>query len=443
MNTLMTDCYRDDPVRGHHDRAPSPDGTGMSMACKCLFGRLLLLFSWMKNLSLILVAGLVLAGCGQGMTDARAEAKKNWDRMRAESLCSQAAEHLRLGQLTQASKLAEEAISLDEECDDARVVLSKAYIERGQYNSAADELLGVLRRRPGAAEPLYLLAVAHERASRFSEALEEYQAAYELDDSNLHAVLAATEVLVEMDRPHDARVYLARYADRADNDPAVYELAGRLAMMDGDYAAAVDQYRQACSIDMDNSAYMEALAVAQVLDGRNAQAISSLTRRIALKDEPACGWVYTMLGDCLMSADRLAGAHDAYERASVLLPDAPDSWVNLAKVLVAMKQMPQAAAAGAKALALDAKRLDASLLTGYALLQSGQSDQAVKVLQDATTLYRKNSTLLCALGRAYEALGRSLDARRCYTDAARANPSDALASALLAEMSSNGRQPDE
>ena len=442
MNIVTTECLQIGLPLKHERYGARRVSLRLASLPKGLYGKLLP-ESWMKSLPLVILLMLLTVGCGQNVSDARVEAYENWDRVRAETICAQALENLRLGQLEQACKRAREALALDEDYHDARIVLAKACIERGQYTAATVQLQQVLRERPGEAEALYLLGVAHEKLGRLTEALGDYRGAYDLDDTNFDAVLAATEVLVAMDRPHDARVYLYSHLDRADGAPAAYELAGRLAMMNKDYAAAVGHFRRACEVDVDNPTYLEALAVAQVFDGRVTEAIVTLTRRAELHGEPAPGWLYAMLGDCHMACGDLDMAYEAYQKDCQLEPDEPSAWVNLGKLLVTMHRTPQAIDAAAKALSLDADRLDASLLMGYALIEAGYADQAIDVLRRAAGRHGQDPTLLCVLGRAYEATDNMIEAHRCYVAATRADPNDLLAPALLADVSASSTEPAE
>jgi len=377
------------------------------------------------------------------MDDSRVQAHQNWTRIRAEAVCAQAAESLRIGQLGLAARQAREALALDENYDDARMVLAKTYIERSQYASAAAELRHVLHRQMDSADAVYLLAVADEKAGNLPEALTGYLNAYELNEGNFHAVLAAAEVLAAMGKPREARDYLASHFDRADGNPAAQELAGRLAMLDNDYAAAADHYELACQVDPDNPAYIEALVIAQVFAGRTSEAIPMLLRRSEMSQEPAPKWVYTMLGDCCMAVGELDTAHDAYRRACELAPDDPAAWVNAAKALLAMRRLPQAVDAAAKALSLAENRLDASLVMGYALLLGGQADRAVDVLERAAQVADQDETLLYVLGKAHEAAGQGREARQCYSAATELSPDNPLGAALLADMSAGAARPRE
>ena len=395
----------------------------------------------MKCLAIGVVAVTALAGCGQKMDDSRTQAHQDWTRIRAEAVCAQAAESLRIGQLELAARQAREALTLDENYDDARMVLAKTYIERNQYVSAAIELRHVLRRQMDSADALYLLAVADEKGGNLPEALAGYLSACELDEGNFHAVLAAAEVLAAMDKPGEARDYLNAHLHRADGDPAAHELAGRLAMLDDDYAAAADHYELACQVDPGNPAYIEALAIAQVFGGRTGEAIPVLLRRSEMSQKPAPKWVYTMLGDCCMAIGELDAAHDAYHRACELAPADPAAWVNAAKALLAMRRLPQAVDAAAKALSLAEDRLDASLVMGYALLLGGQAGRAVDVLERAAQLAGQDETLLYVLGKAHEAAGENREAQQCYSAAAELNPDNPLGAALLADISAGAAGP--
>lgn len=426
MNTLMTDCIKvncqtvsvlADPTMQHKT---------------FIYKTLPIRLAWV---GIVVAAGVLLAGCGNKLAESRQQAYENWNHVRAQAVCAQAAEHLRLGQLKLACKRAREAIVLDEDYHVARIVLAKAYIERGQYTSAAVELRRVLRQRLDSAEALYLLAVADEKSGKLTDALAEYRRAYELDDTNFQAVLAAAEVLVALNKPREAREYLQGHLDRADGDPAAYELAGRLAMMNQDYAAAARHFRSACEIDMDNPNYVEALGLALVYAGQLDQAKAQLTYRTELPARPIPAWVYTMLGDCHLADSEFVAARQAYREACDLVPDEPAAWVDLAKACLAVRDSSGAIEAATRALAADADCFEAYLVKGYALLQGGEPARAIEVLRSASGADTNDYTLLCVLGQAYQKVGNLNEARRCYRRAAQLSPDGPLGQALLADVS--------
>ena len=382
------------------------------------------------NVSVMVSLIAVLAGCGSMFENASADAQESWQDVRAEAASREAAEHFRVGHLDKALAKATEAVQLSDRNVNARIILAKIHIEQGRYQAAADEADRVLGWNLNNPEARFLQAVAHEKLGLLEYALQDYRQAFELDESNFSAVLGASEVLVAMDRPDDALAYLSRHLDLADNDPAAYELAGRLAMMQGQYDAAADHYRRACDADMDNLDYLKALGLAQVYAGRHTQAARTL-QAVIQQDEDVPTWVYATLGDSYVELGKPARATEYYEKLCELAPESANSWLSLAKARISLGQFGGAMGACRRAVDVDADNADAKSLLGYLLLKDGQVDQAVAVLAPAVQAHPDDAMLQCVLGRAYDAAGRQQRARVCYNQAVRLDPDNQVAWALL------------
>jgi tetratricopeptide (TPR) repeat protein len=397
----------------------------------------------MKKWMIIAAAAVLgaLAGCQKGNSnmEARAAAYQRWYRARATVLCGVSAEYLKSGQLDNAVKSAREAIALDQECTEAHRLLGKAYIEQGQYAPAMEELGIACRQKDDSAESAYLLGVAQEKAGRLGEALASYRRARQLDETHVDAVVAAGEVLVQMDRLEEAQSYIEFNLQTAGECPAIYELAGRLAMMRKEFATAAERYQRACDMDVKNLRYVESLAQAHRLAGQYERAVEVLTDLAAREEYARTAWVHTMLGDCLLAMDRPAEAREAYYRAKDIAPDSAEAWVNLAKALLACRETPRAAAAAREAVRLQPDSTEATGLLGYALLSNGQVEEAMEVLAGAVGKHPSDVTLQCLLGRAHELSGDEVQAGRCYAAAMDSNPRSLLARELAGlEGPSNG-----
>ena len=389
----------------------------------------------MKRIAIILTV-LAAAGCDQMWVNRQQLAEDQWNQTRAEAACREAGEYLAVGRLNEAENRAREALSLAETFTPARIVLAKCLIEQGQYHAAVGELEEVLTAEPDSAEGVFLLAVAEEQLGKLPEALQDYKRAYKLDDANFNAVLAATEVLVTMDKLDEAQTFLSHHLAESDGSPAAYELAGRVAMMREQFDLAAEYYRSAWEAQTDNSDYLEAMGLAEALARNYRLAVHSLTARSLRPDAPA--WVYAMLGDCQMAVGDIPGALASYRMRCDLRPDEVDSWVSLAKVNLATEAFDQVCLAAGKALEIDPTDVDAMCLMGYGLVELGQCEQAVRVLAPAVQAAPDDAMLQCLLGRAYGELGEVTRAGSCYRKAVRIEPENAMAWALLREVSTRG-----
>lgn len=373
-----------------------------------------------------------LAGCGQrSLPDAKQRAYDRWYHFRADMLCGVASEHLRLGLLDKARNKAQEALALDGNYLPARILLGRICIEQGHYAAAIEQLNRAYQADAQSAEAVYLLAVAQEKNNRLDEALKNYRYAHHLDNSSLDAVMAASEVLVAMGKVHEAQLHLDKYMARAENDPGMFELAGRLAMMRAEYAKAAGFFEQACDLDSKNHRYKEKLARAQFLAGSYAEAKETLEGLIASKEYSPQVWVYVMLGDACLGTDRPDKARTAYETAGRLDGSSGTIWASIAKADLASGRSDRAIPAARQALVFDKGNLEASMLLGYALLTEGRVEQALEHLIQATRKHPKDPTLWCLLGRAHAAAANNAQAIRCYSTAAGLDPDSRLARELL------------
>ncbi len=382
----------------------------------------------------VLLLAAMLVGCdpnSKPVSEAKIDAHKRWDLARARVLYGVAVEHLKVGQLKQARTKCLESLALRPDYADARLLLGKVFIEQGEYALAIEELTEVHRQLPKHAETVYLLGAAQEKAGLLDEALRNYRIAYATDSSSLAPIKAAAEVQVAMGETDAALVTLESYLDRADNDPGMFELAGRIASMLDMNGKAARYYASACDLDSDNPLYRESLAKARFHAGQYKDALVTFDDLLAMDDYSPPAWVHVMRGDCYLQLGRTRDGRDAYLAATRIDPDDPRIWANHAKAALAMQDGTRAAMSARQALRLEPGHFEATLVLGYALLRDKQADQAVDVLRHALARNGSNATLLCVLGRAHAARGEHVEAMRCYVKAVRLEPKNSVARALL------------
>ncbi len=216
----------------------------------------------------------------------------------------------------------------------------------------------------------------------------------------------------------------------------MFELAGRLAMMQDQFDRAAKYYEQAQDLDYDNIRYAESVGRAQFFSNRYADArdtFKSLTKRDDY-DTPA--WVWTMLGDSSLALGHLGYARDAYQRACELQPDNPGGWLNQAKVALALRDEVRAILSAQRSLQLDPHQQAAALVLGFALIRNDQANKAIWLLDKYTKMHPKEANLHCLRGKAYASTGKTDIAIECYQQALNVEPGNLLAQELLAAESS-------
>jgi predicted Zn-dependent protease len=382
-----------------------------------------------------IAAALVLgaaSGCDQGtFSEKKVEAEKRWFNTRARVLYRIAENRLSNGRLDAAAEAARQAVTLQPEYRAPKVLLARVEIQQGHHAAAIQRLKALEKVEPPSSELAYLLGVAYEKGRKLDNALAEYRRAQGLDEENLAAIKAAAEVLVAMGEVRHAQLHIDSYLPKAGEDPGMYELAGRLAMMSAEHDRAVSHYQRARELDPGNLRYMEALARAQHSAGRYAEAGDTLEELLHRKGYSPCTWVHMMLGDSYLARDEPHRAFNAYFTASERAPEEPAVWSALARSALAMNDTARAILAARRALHLEPDQLEATLLLGYALLREKRVDQALQTLAKATERHPRSPMVRCLLGRAHAAGGNHAEAIRCYTAALRLDPSHPLARELL------------
>jgi Tfp pilus assembly protein PilF len=238
-----------------------------------------------KKLIAIAIILALAGGCNMpSVPEAKKQAYDRWYETRANVLCQLGRDFFETGNLKKAKAKINEALSLDEDNREDRVLLAKIYIEQEAYQLATAELTKLQEDCPRSPEVPYLLGVAQEKSGLLDDALVSYRQCQSLDQSNISAVIAAAEVLASQGKVRQAQLYVDSYIGIADNDPGMYELAGRLAMMRGEYDKAAEYCQRAHDLDLENVPYTESLARAQFLSGKFRLASETLKSLTGLED---------------------------------------------------------------------------------------------------------------------------------------------------------------
>jgi tetratricopeptide (TPR) repeat protein len=385
----------------------------------------------MKRWIAIALMASAVAGCQPTQKEAKKEALDRWQGARAQMTYAVASEEFNSGQLDQACAKTMEALSLEPNYMDAHALLGRIYIEQGHSAAAVAELKWVCQQRPRSSEATYLLGVAQEKDGKLDDALASYQLSFVLDAKNLSAAIAAAEVMVAMGRVVDAQTYVDSYMSQASSEPGMFELAGRLALMQDQYPEAAKCYQQALDLDPKNIRYREALGMAEFNSQRYAQAIEALLPLTKMPDRTPAAWVHRMLGDSYMALNRPAEARNCFQAGKELQPSEPSAWANLAKAYLATGDDTRAIMSAQQALKLQPGQDEATIVLGYAILRDGQNARAVEVLTRACQASPSSAMLQCLLGRAHAASGDAEKATRCYAAALKVEPDNALARELL------------
>ena len=349
---------------------------------------------------LSMAMGLVV-GCNMPTTkQTKADAQVRWYETRAKILVGAGEEQFKAGDLDNAGNSAREALSLVPDMVPAKVLASRVLIEKASYNEAQKTLEDALKLAPGEGAIAYLLGVVHEKRGELEPALNWYEKARALEPGNPGNVLASAEMLVALGRTQEALELVESKLSSFDPSPGMFKAGGDLAMLAGKPQRAVELYDQAVSLDGKDLTAREGLGKACFFAGQYARAITVLNDLRADKGYDARASIHTMLGDSYLALGQPRDAKASFQRTTDLAPDEPRGWLKLATAALASQDVDRAALAAGRALELEPKSVEATLVLGYALLAQGQAARANEMLLTAVQDNPSQPVLTCLLGEA-------------------------------------------
>jgi tetratricopeptide (TPR) repeat protein len=372
----------------------------------------------MKYAWTVMISGLLmgLAGCMAHQGTPRAEAQRRWAETRGRVLNGVAEEQFNAGDLLE-----------------PRLLMARVAIEQGKFVDADEHLKQAASKDPNQPRIVYLQAIVEERREHYPEALKLYERAGELDSKNQAYLLATVEVMVRLDRAEEALALLESKLPTMDPTAGLYSAAGKVATLVEKHDKAAMYYSRAHALWPDNNEIQSQLAKAYYFSGQHAQAVRELEELVARTKDETPTWVLSMLGQSYLADQQASKAKEIFTQLTSKEPRVASHWVGLAKAALAAGDATRAMASARAAIALDPAQAEASVVLGYVLLKQGQNQKANSMLVGAARLHPDNPTLLCLLGRSYDALKQHEQALKCYKAAAAIQPGNRFAQMLATD----------
>lgn len=392
----------------------------------------------MKRWIAIATIAVCLAGCKQQkVNEAREESYGRWYKARAHMLCSVVQEDLRVGRLDVACRKAREAKALAPEFAEARILLGQVYIEQGKYAVAVEELTEATKLKEEETRAWYLLGVAQEKNAQPDKALESYRKVTELDEFHVPSIVAQAEVLVEMGRAREAVGHLRKNYQMIRDDMVALELTGRVLVMVGNYADAIEVYREAIGMSPDNWQARRGLVRSLMLAERYDQAKDELEELQDNKKYSFNAWDYAMLGDCQLVLSMHHRAIASYQKSCQIKPRQAGIWAKLSQAYLKAGELELARSSVRKSLAIEPRNVLACQVDAYALLQQNQPAQALDALNKLGE-QPKDATVLYLIAACHKKLGNAELFQKYYRKAMEVDPQHLLSRELLKASENKG-----
>jgi tetratricopeptide (TPR) repeat protein len=245
------------------------------------------------------------------------------------------------------------------------MTIAATYRSLGRPDEAEALLLSLIEANPANSVAHQALGDLYQAANRLDEAIAHYRLAVEAAPGDVDLVFRLGRALLQVGQVEEANQIAASLLANSPSAWQSYLLAGRVAQVQGDPAAALASLRQAQSLAPTNSAAL------------------------------------TLIGDTFLAASRADDAASAYSAASALQPNNVSALVGLSRVYTARGRVAEAEASLRRALTIAPTHLAGQAALGRLLLRAGQPAEAIPLLEAAVAQQADHPTAVRDLADAY------------------------------------------
>jgi tetratricopeptide (TPR) repeat protein len=349
--------------------------------------------------------------------------------------------HIRNGDPAKAIPILEGVVSQSPFSTEPYTLLADARVAVGRVAEAADAL-----ERAAEIDPRRYSALAelYERLGKFPEAAEAYgnaMAAVRSPSRDLRLRYASALLNVPERAAHErARDVLKELLGASPNDTRALYLLSSASRQLGEFQAAEDAARKMIAIDPTTVTGLYALSQTFAAQGdakKIVELLAPFAANVAVRakgNESDAAMTLSQLGLAQLQLGDAPAAITTFTSAKTLAPKNPAYDAYLIQAHLTAKQYPKAADLAADALT---RFPGSALLIGLradALANAGRRDEAVKLLQDASTADPDEEAITLKLGAIFEEAGRLPEAEREFRRLIERDPMNATALNYLGYM---------
>ncbi|MBS0192428.1 MAG: tetratricopeptide repeat protein [Phycisphaerales bacterium] len=386
----------------------------------------------------ILALAVFLAGCaGHGVTTRResSAAKEKLNGMKSAMEWQSAKQQLLAGDPEKALKSIDRALALNPNVAKSHVLKGRILMEQGDLEGALNWFGTAEGLDPENVEAQYYSAIVYERLKKPNEALAHYRKAADLEPSNPQYVVAAAEVLIDMNKLDDAEKELSAHRASFANNAGVNQTLGHIAMMRGKKEEALNCFEQARLAAPDDPAILNDLVTAELQCKKYAEAEMNIRKLLANKEYADRRDLKLQRARCLVELQRPTDAREVLVKLTNDDSGSADvpAWIELGKVSYQLKDNNRARMAAARLVAIAPDRPEGYQLRAMLFRRLGALDQAHDNAQKAVALAptAENYVLYAMIERQ---LGHAQAAEASFGKALELEPTNAIALAQLSDM---------
>lgn len=276
---------------------------------------------------------LPLAGClgGNDVTrDGANAASERISMLKAGTEWQMAQQAFLAGDLDKALKKVDSSLEINDTVTKSYVLRGRVLMEMGRMGEALTALMLAESYGPEDSEALYYLAMCYERLGETQDAHDAFVRASENDDMNPGYAVAAAEMLIEMERLDEARVFL-QSTPTFEHHAGVRQTLGHIAMMQQEPAVAVRFFEEAQMLAPEDSQVQQDKIFALVEAGRFADAEADLHLLLAQDEYEDRRDLLHLRARCLVELSRPVEARTVFQKLTEggEGADDVDAWIGL------------------------------------------------------------------------------------------------------------------
>ncbi len=297
-----------------------------------------------------------LAGCsGQGNYTRQGVslAKERMSFLKSATEWELARQAFLAGDLEKAMRKVDYSLSINDTVVKSHVLKGRIQIEMGDLGNALKSLNTAATLDPEESDAHYYLAVVYERINEPELAHTHFENACEFDDYNPAYAVAAAEMLIDLNRIEEAKMYLGTIP-MAQNNAGIRQALGHIALLEQDHETAVKMFNHARLLAPDDEGIMEDLIHAQMLAGKFGEAESNLSLLLKKPANTDRRDLKVLHAKALFNTGRPVEARTIYQE---LLSTSEgksdiDSWIGLANASFVIDDMRTVRKAASRVVAI-------------------------------------------------------------------------------------------
>ncbi len=374
-------------------------------------------------LSLVSLVGCA-PGHGESTTKALQAANLRRDQMKAFNEYDQAWQAFLAGEMDKSDKFINSSIKSSPSVPKSYVLKGRIQLEKGDLEQAMLAFQKAEALDPKNIDAKYFQGIVFERFTQPDKALEQYQAAADLEPANAQYAVAAAETMVDLGRLDDAENFLTSRAASFEHNAGVKQTLGHIAMLRGEHEKAVKIFTDARLLASDDAAITEDLVHAQISTARYADAEFNIGRLLETPVNKERRDLRQMRARCLVNLDRPIEARDVLLELTAGDEGQRDAeaWIELGNVCYMIKDMNRTRQAWQRVVAIAPERIDGWMLKALYQKRTGDMPGALKTVARAVERRGDNIDPLMLQGAILLELGRTADAKQSFALALQQDP---------------------